>query len=675
MSKLVVWAPEQIKNELSKRFQTAKNGRVEFEAQWAKNERSLMNQQNQPISLESLYGSFTQGAMDTPDSSVDRIGVNKNLKNFRLIHSQLSANPPSVIPRPASNDKDDRQKADAADRCVRYGIRKYSMMEKFDQLGFQTLLYGTGFNKCLWDPEAGDLVDIDESGNMVMEGDFSITVPSTWDVYPDPDQGSWQDVRYVFEGAWLTLEEAIFQFPEHEERLRAEAKSLADAASSPVSAAPSYGNPIMLQRRRDVVYVLQYWEKGMPLNGFVGRFCHCLPDGTQLTPLTENPHQFSRPKTYADKLREAEGEEVKRPMQAFLPYNVFTDIDYPNTYWGISVLSYSAELQEVMNNLDSVTLETIQAHGVPRLILPEGAEVADDSVTNSPWDVVKITGTQPPFFMENAQMPRDVPQFRQVLNQGIDDLWGVNESMFGQQSREQSGFSMQYATNQGNMIRRRFFNKYVNIVEATYKIYLNVIREHWSTPRVIQVLGKEKAFESIELSGADIDGGFDLVVEYGASLSLDPVSRKEEILTLAPMFKEAGISMMTILKMLKLNELDSLHDRTTQADDRQREIFEKIIASGKQVQPRPLQDHDLMLAYAYDYVMSAEFQYLSEENKQLIEQHIELREKVAAERKAKAAEGQQAFMPGAMGAPAGAAPLGAAGPGLPPMMPGVGPLK
>ena len=42
----------------------------------------------------------------------------------------------------------------------------------------------------------------------------------------------------------------------------------------------------------------------------------------------------------------------------------------------------------------------------------------------------------------------------------------VNESMFGQSSRETAGFTMQYATNQGNVIRRRLFNKYVLLTEA-----------------------------------------------------------------------------------------------------------------------------------------------------------------------------------------------------------------
>lgn len=663
MPKLIVWKQEDVQRELSKRLKAARHGRQEFEAQWARNERSIMNMGNEMLDAQTLYGSFQ--SLDGVDASSTRIGVNKNLKNMRLIHSQISANPPTVIPRPASNDKEDRHKADAADRMVRYGLRQYSMMERFDQQGFQALLYGTGFNKCIWDPEAGELVAADHKGNMLMEGDFDISVPSTWDIYPDPDPSIWDEVRYVFEGSWLSLEEAVFQFPEHEEKLKQEAKAVSDGKTDYGKDRPSYGHPLMIQRKNEVVYVLQYWEKGLPYNGFLGRFCWCLPDGTPLTPVTENPNQFRRAKTMADKLRERDGEEVIRPKRAYLPYNCLTDIDLPNTYWGASVLAYSADLQDTMNNLDSATLETIEAHGVPRLILPEGAEVADDSITNSPWDIVKITGSMPPHFMENAQMPRDVPAFRQVLNQGIDDLWGVNEALFGQQSREQSGFSMQYAVNQSNLIRRRFFNKYVTVVESTYKMYLNILKENWQDTRIIQVLGKEKAFESIEMSGADIDGGFDITVEYGASLSLDPVSRKQEIMTLAPYFEKAGVSMVTILKMLKLNELDNLYDRTTQADDRQREIFEKIIASGKQIQPRPLQDHDLMLAYSYDYVMSAEFQYLDEEIQALLEEHIQLREKMAAERKAKAAEGQQ--MMGMMPPmPPGGMPPG--GGGMPPLV-------
>ena len=157
----------------------------------------------------------------------------------------------------------------------------------------------------------------------------------------------------------------------------------------------------------------------------------------------------------------------------------------------------------------------------------------------------------------------------------MDDMAGVNESMFGQQSWEQSGYSMQYATQQGDMIRHRLFVKYTKLVEDVYKAYLNMVRKYWNTEHTIHVLGKEKAFEALDIQGADIEGGFDLVVEYGTSVSLDPVARKQEILTLMPVFEKAGMSPRSILSMLKMNELDGLLDRVQMANDRQRKFLKR----------------------------------------------------------------------------------------------------
>jgi hypothetical protein len=226
----------------------------------------------------------------------------------------------------------------------------------------------------------------------------------------------------------------------------------------------------------------------------------------------------------------------------------------------------------------------------------------------------------------------------------------VNESMFGQQSREQSGFSMQYATNQGNMIRRRLFDKYVTLVEDVYKSYLNIIRKHWTEPRTIQVLGKEKAFESVDLQGADINGGFDLIVEYGASLSLDPTSRRQELLQLFPLFQQAETdpAAKKLLSMLKLNELEGMYDRIQLAADRQREIFEEMIATDRYIAPEESEDDINMLSWAADYRMSAEFKYLKKEHQALILRHIN-------ERSQRVAQASGGGMPQA-GAPQGGAP-------------------
>lgn len=625
MAKLLIWkTEEEITKNLHDRFRAAQQSRRDFERQWEVNERTILNGDGSHIDPSVVLNDMF--SEESPDGNGQRMGVNKNLKNLRLIHSQMSANPPSVMPRPNSSDTDDRRKADAADRIVRHAMRKYKMPEHLDKLSFYCLLYGTSFVKEVWDSEAGEILEVTDSGDLTMEGDIRITVPSPWNIYPDADVSDWCDVRYVFEGFYLPYETALYMFPDKEDLLKQYRISQDQQLSSDTN---RNAREARLTYKSDVVFCLQYWEKGLPQNGMQGRFCWCTSNGEPLTKLEANPHRFKRPLSRIDTELIKEGKEPNRPERAYLPYSIMTDIDLPNTYWGSSVLYYSANLQDKMNHLDSVTLESIEAHGVPRMILPEGTEIADDAITNSPMDIISITGNQPPYFMENMQMPTDLMKFREQLNLGIDDMWGVNESMFGQQSREQSGFSMQYATNQGNMIRRRLFNKYIAVVEEIYKNFLNLVRENWDEARTIHVIGKEKAFEAIDIAGADIDGGFDIVVEYGASLSLDPITRREEIMTLMPVFEKAGMQPRAVLQMLKLNELDGMFDRLSLASDRQREIFEEMSASKKYIKPDPIQDHTNMLAYAYDYVMTSEYKYLDDESKQLITQHIQEREQLA----------------------------------------------
>jgi hypothetical protein len=532
-------------------------------------------------------------------------------------------------------------------------MRKYAVPETFDLLSFHTLLYGSGFVKVLWDEEGGEIEEVEDNGDILMEGDISISAPSPWYIYPDADVSRWKDVRYIFQGHYLPFEQACYLFPDKKQLL----EQYRDKQNQYMpNESGRNAREARLTQKSDVVYVLQYWETGLPVNGMVGRYCWCTPNGEPLTKLSANPHKFRRALSRVDKDLMAKGKKPVRPYRAYLPFMLLTDIDLPNTFWGASVLSYASNLQDKMNHLDSVTLESIEAHGIPRMILPEGTQIRDDSITNSPLDIISITGNQPPFFMENMQMPTDLMKFRDQLNLGIDDMWGVNESMFGQQSREQSGFSMQYATNQGNMIRRRLFNKFIAVVEGVYKSYLNLVIENWDETRTIHVIGKEKAFEAVDISGADIDGGFDLIVEYGASLSLDPVTRREEILTLMPVFEKAGMQPRAILQLLKLNEMDGMFDKLTLAADRQRELFEEMAASGEYIEPDTLQDNQNMLAYAYDYVMTAEFKYMKKEAKALIKQHIEAREQIVTQQ-------QQASQPPQPEAPTGplAGVLGALG--------------
>lgn len=612
MAKVEAWDNDKLKAQLCKRLKQAKKYRERFEPQWRQNEVTVYTMDSRRQDRGQAVIDDTLTNYDGPDaeqSETTDMAVNYAWKFLRFIHSQMSANPPSVLVRPTSTDPSDRHAADAGDRLVRHAIHDKDMQELFDQGNLKCLTYGTSWIKCQWDPDAGDTFDFDEaSSELTMAGDIIVYTPSTWDVWIDPDAKAFKDVRYMFERVQMPVEEAVFKWQEHKDDIEKFVKKKATTESELDD----------WRESDDVVEVFYYVEKALPINGMAGRMAYCLEDGTVLGKPTKNTNP---------------GE--------VLGFAVMTDIDVPDQVYGKSFVEYVFKLQDLLNRLDTSFVENVASHNVVRMVLPENAEIEDLSLSNSSWDYVKITGNagNGPYFVQPPSSMPDAHRLRENLISSIQELAGVNDSMMGVQKREMSGFSMQTAIDAGNQTRRRLFNKYTLCVRDVFRMYLANVREFWSEPRTIKVLGKEKAFEAADIKGADINGGYDIVCEYGASLSLDPARRREEIMQLMPVFEKSGVPTKTILSMLRLNELDAMYDRMKMAEDRQREIFDQMIATNDYIEPEELQDHAGMLDYAYNFLMTAEFKYLSGDHQDLLKKHVKAREEMA---KTTAVQGQLA---------------------------------
>lgn len=653
--KLNVWAtPDQAKLELKRRLTNATQARIDIERGWREAERIVFTIQNVDETGAEKVALGDGTGVDDAFTSQPRVSVNTTFKNYRFLHSQMSANPPSVVCRPTSGDLHDVRAADASDRLIRHAIRKHKLQEVQDRCTGHALLYGTGFIKTIWNPDLGDILEFNpETGEILTEGEIDFSVPLPWNVFIDPDAETWEKARFVFERIYMAYDEACLMFPGKEDildRLRKKTQS-ATQPSQPLETEPQ---PTFLKQHHfDVLEIYQYWETGLPINGMQGRFAYCTSEGELLCDVTTSPFRFPNIKKNSKMGDNMEtGFEVAR-----LPYCLMTDIDNPTSIWGRSTVVYQSPLQDIHNALMNTMIENSRAHGVARLLMHEDTAIADDSITNSPYDIVRWTGSRPPEYQPPMALPSVINDLVQLMAKGIDDMAGVNENMFGQQSREQSGFSMQYATNQGNMIRRRLFNKYTLLVENLFKNYLDLIRKHWDVEHTIFVLGKEKAFEALDIKGADIQSGFDLVVEYGASLSLDPVSRRQELITMMPLFEKAGVDPRDLLRLVKLSELEGAYDMVQMAADRQQEIFDEIQATGTQVPPREMRDHENMLKYAYGYLMGAAFRDLPKETQHLVEEHIKMREQLLAQKGGGGAPGAPGAAPGP-GGPAGG-PAGA----------------
>jgi hypothetical protein len=562
--------------------------------------------------------------LTNPDDT-SQVNINYAFKYIRFIHAQMSANPPTVIPVPTSQDVEDLEASRGADKVIQYGRRKYNIQEVQDRVTNDTLVYGNGWFDLRWDPSKGKLRKVKkESNSVTMSGDISFKRRSPWDIWIDPEADCWEDCRYVFIRHSVPKDKALYLFPQHKDAIL--------SSTSHVKKDNFFDSS--LQTESDAVEVYEYIEKGFPWNGMVGRYVWMLDSGLLLSPLAKSPFP-----------------------NAELPIYPLTDIDVPGLVYGKAVTDYVVRPQEILSALDSTVLMNIQAHGSVRLILPDGADLQDSGLTNNGWEYTKIAGgSQAPIFMQPAQLMPDMHKFRDQLVMGIQELIGVNESMMGQQQREVSALSQQTAIEAGNVIRRRLFNKYTSAIKWVYETLIANVVEYWDDPHKVEVTGEEGTLSVAYLSGADVASGFSFQADYGSSFSLDPARRREEIMQLTPMLKEAGISVKTILSKLKLNDIEGALDISELAQRRQAEIFEEMIGKFEQatpvnIPPREIQEHASMLEYAYIFIHTKRFDNLKEEVKNFIERHIKDREALVAKTAQPAAGAGQPPMDGAMAAP------------------------
>lgn len=614
MEKLQQWDRATAQDQLKRRLSAAKSKRTYFEDIWlitldaAYRARSgslpamFMDIGTIPVGLGT--GRY-QASVPNPkmEQQYSEVFANYIQKDIRYLHSQLSNNPPSVVPQATSSDPKDRSSAQAANNVIKYCMRQYRLQEVKDLCSLWALTTGTGYTKTVWNPRLGEPLEFDpETFEVVLEGDLDIYVPKTWDIYCDPDAKVFRDVRFFFERFDIPAERALLWFGQF----------------LPAGTCDK-DNP------DKIVELYQYWEKGLPENGYQGRFCWCMPDGTLLQEqVGVNPHGPVK--------KLANGQDFR---MAQLPLQIFTDIDIPGTYIGIPTVLFTVELQRELNFIDRLTFSAIRANGTSRMVMSNDTKLSDDSVTNDPYDILIYEGEVPPVIQAQNPVSPIIPQIREALAKQIPELNGINESMYGNISRETAGAALQYATQQGQALRARTFTKFVQYVEDLYKNLLTIVREHWDTPRMLSVEGKENAFSVVQFQGSDIEKGYEFMSKYGTDFSLDPQQRRQEIIQLWPIFKEIGVDPRLVASMLQLNDIESMFGTLTKAFSRQKELFDKMISSptAEYIPPEELQEHKGMLKYAYDYIMSAEFFNLNNEKvKQNILRHIKEREQFEQQR-------------------------------------------
>ena len=140
-----------VAKDISDRFNDAVQYRKEIkESQWLVNESAVYSKDatmgtgdidTSEVGIrDRLIQQQSRDMNDTPN-----VVINYVAHNIRMLHAQMSANPPVVTARPANTDIESKRRAKAAGHVIDYGRKQFRIQEHVDLCNLSTLLYGTGY--------------------------------------------------------------------------------------------------------------------------------------------------------------------------------------------------------------------------------------------------------------------------------------------------------------------------------------------------------------------------------------------------------------------------------------------------------------------------------------------------------------------------------------------------
>lgn len=569
------------------------------------------------------------------------------IKAVLFLHSKMCVSEPVVTCNASNQDQSNKKAAECAQSYIPFFKKHTNLQEKLEAgpyLGVS--VYGNGIIYIGWDDNGGNfpLDDIPENQDITtvdfkMEGDFDVRVVPVRKFYIDANsKHGLVDAKHCFEEREIEFQEALFTFdrPDEQERIREEHERSCQPTLSDMESADS--------PTPTTVTIYEYWEKGMPWNGFLGsRVFFVNPLEPRIIRRENHPYKHKK-----------------------LPYAMITDVDIPDNAYGMSRIIYAWQVQKSIDTILSLIMDNIALHGSAKFYTPEGA-TNEDGTDNDPASIGTYnpsSGGQPIQFRP-ANVTSDVWKGYEILRGMLNNLYGMNEFSQGQIPRELSSYAVQLALEMDDKYRIRLFNKKKQFLRDLYWMGLELTKQYMTDQRKLAITGVEGFSNDEYFSAAKLEGDYSIDVDYGQYIPVDPAAKKQQLLEFikSGFFEKAGGDMKKIAPLLVDGTMLDVKDMFEKATKLQLAEIDKII-NGEEVNVRKWDKHEAHAKAIDDYVNTETFEALDDEIKERIWAHGENHTNALAEQLAKSQP-----PPGGGGAPGGLPP------GLSEMLPEMPPTK
>lgn len=517
--------------------------RQQIERQWYLNLAFYAGKQNvQLVPTSNSSGSNVGVRLYIPPAPYYRARpvVNRIRPIIRTELSKLTAQKPTATVVPATSEDADLSAAQAAEQIWNSIYWEKKLRSIFRQAMLWTLCTGTGFMKVYWDPskKSSQWTDFSPEEKMMLaqmggpkekpaDGDFCFESVTPFHIFvPDMLQEDIEDQPYVIQvqtrtPEWVKLNYGLDMPPNVMEA----SDILNDSFLNLVGAG---------EFRKDSILCYEVWIK--PGN------VDFMPEGGMFTIIGDRLVQFVKGNPY---------------IHQQYPFAKIPHIP-TSRFYADSVINDLVPIQREYNRTRGQIVEAKNKMAHPQLMAAKGSIVAS-KITTEPGQVIEYElGFPVPEPLPLQGLPAYVLQELDRSLMDFEDISGQHQVSKGQVPAgvtaatainflQEQDESMLSVTHEG-------------IEEAFQKLgyqTLCYVKQYWDLPRQVKVTGKDGFYNVISFRGSDLRDNTDIRIEAGSSL---PTSKAAKQAFLMDMMTQGFIPPEKGLELMDMGGVQRLYE-------------------------------------------------------------------------------------------------------------------
>jgi hypothetical protein len=565
--------------------------RKPFESSWFMNSAALRGQH-----YLDWVGKTPQLTLPDAPAHRQRLSINRILPKIRARRSKYLRARNKWVVVPASPDQDDRMNARATQKALDYQRRRL----RLNLLHFRAILWtevcGRGYWWVYWDPDAkGRIRQAPIAAGMkpaVTEatlGDVAIEVGSAFEILiADPTIGFIGDQPEILRVKLRSLADMKARYPDFADFMDGETPKPEDSSyQRRIAALSPKGSTVPTdasERKRDdpseaQIKVIEYFQA--PCAAFPkGRYTK-VAGGVLLEDRPELPYDFS---------------DLTNPY----PVVEFVDIPQAGQYWSSTLIEQLIPLNREYNHARSRLAEALRAQIHPKLFAAKQHQLPPGCWTSEPNEVIEYIarpGIDKPYIWSPGNVAADVWQSIGLVQREFDDLSQIFPVVEGRSGTTTSGFQANLLQEAAESVHGPDIQlQEAAFEEAAYKIR-RLMKQGYTVPRLITVIGSDYQSDAIEFSATEIDESADIIVETASAL---PDLRYARVEVVTSMFDKGLLgpqqdpdTRRRALNMMEMGTVEDVWD-FSRRDIEAARLENAAITEGRPVEPPQFYENHLL---------------------------------------------------------------------------------